>query len=278
MYMNIYNKFLIILYFTYTNSLNSLNYIINVPFDKGANIPGSKFAPVVLNNDLKKLNFDESSFVLNKEDMVDLYFEKVFKKCYDVLNDNNNPLIIGGDHSIAIPSIFASNKHCINNNEKLGVLWCDAHADFNTIKTSPSGNIHGVPVSVLCGHSLYSFQYSDILNTEQFLYYGLRDIDTLEFLRIQDYNMKIANSEKEILDWINNYDKIHLSFDMDCIDPKYFSSINTPVENGLSIKNIKSLFNIIKKSDKLLSMDLVEYNPVIGNQNKIIIELLKSII
>jgi len=60
---------------------------------------------------------------------------------------------------------------------------------------------------------------------------------------------------------------------MDCIDPKYFSSINTPVENGLSIKNIKSLFNIIKKSDKLLSMDLVEYNPVLGNQNKIIIEL-----
>ena len=70
-------------------------------------------------------------------------------------------------------------------NKSLGILWCDAHADFNTIKTSPTGNLHGTPVAVLCGHTLRSLMYGDILEPNQFAYFGLRDLDTLEFHKVK---------------------------------------------------------------------------------------------
>ena len=118
----------------------------------------------------------------------------------------------------------------------------------------------------------------DILNPNQFLYYGLRDVDSLELFRLQEYNMKIAYNIEEIESWFNKFDKIHLSFDMDCLDPKYFKSVNTPVNDGIDMNHIKLLFANLKKSNKLLSMDLVEYNPNLGNQNNVIIDLLKYII
>ena len=71
------------------------------------------------------------------------------------------------------------------NDDILGVIWCDAHADFNTVETSPSGNLHGMPVSVLCGHTLPSLKFGKSIDTGRFAYYGLRDLDSKEFLRFQ---------------------------------------------------------------------------------------------
>ena len=90
-----------------------------------------------------------------------------------------------------------NNVFCQENNKKLGIIWFDAHADFNTMETSPSGNLHDIPISVLCGHTLPFLTFGEPLDTNQFAYYGIRDIDTLEFQRLQDYNMLILNRNFE---------------------------------------------------------------------------------
>ena len=271
--------------FYYVLCYSMLINIVNMPFDKGANQVGSSKAYKELKDDLNDIKISKT---INVENCDNNHYRNVFGDgflaCWNILNSNNFPLLIGGDHSCAISSIFASNEHCIMNKERLGVLWFDAHTDFNTMQTSPSGNIHGVPVSILCGHTLPLLSYGQYLDPNQFLYYGIRDIDGLEFLRFQEYNMNFIDYNSlidfqlfELQKWIQNYDKIHLSFDMDCFDANDFNSVNTPVPNGPTKKNIMTLINYIKKSNKLVSMDLVEYNPTINKNNTLIIELLKTV-
>ncbi len=164
------------------------------------------------------------------------------------------------------------------NNEELGVLWFDAHADFNTMNTYPSCNIYGVPVSVLCGHTLNSLSYENFLKPSQFAYYGIRDIDALEFQRLQHYNMITLDNEYKLVEFINNFDKIHLTFDMDCIGIELVKCVNTPVKNGPSFENIKNMLSLIKKSKKLMSMDLVEYNPEKGNDLKLVDTIIETVL
>jgi arginase len=270
-----------LLLFLILNTVFSFNInIINTPFDRGANIKGSRYAFYILKNDIMNSNLNIKN-VKNIE-CHDIHIRKVFTHIYRHtlfnLEDNKLSLQVGGDHSIAIPSIYASNNFCQENNKKLGIIWFDAHADFNTMNTSPSGNIHGVPISVLCGHTLPFLTFGEPLDTNQFAYYGIRDIDTLEFQRLQDYNMLILNNKEHLNEWIKNFDKIHISFDLDCLDPKIFWSINTPVENGLTFDDIYPFFEIIKESGKLQSVDLVEYNPLKGKNNNIIINILEKML
>lgn len=193
------------------------------------------------------------------------------------MKDGRFPLTIGGDHTVAISSIFAVNEFCNLCNKSLGILWCDAHADFNTIITSPSKNIHGMPIAVLCGHTLPELQVSDQLFPSQFAYYGVRDIDGLEFMRLQEYNMCILENEKEIDEWLNSFDYIHVSFDIDCLDPSVTDCVNTPVDNGKTSDEMTSLFKKVKNSKKLCSVDLVEYNSGNNDNHTVIIDVLKSL-
>lgn len=250
--------------------------IINIPYDNGANKIGSRDAYKSLKKDLNFLKIN-SEKIIKSEGHLRNVFGKGFYEVSDSLDKNNFPLTIGGDHSVAIPSIFASNEYCLYNKKKLGVLWFDAHADFNTMRTTPSYNIHGMPVSILCGHDLYMLSYGTFLEPEQFAYYGLRDIDGLEFIRFQEHNMLLLDSEKDLNEWINNFDYIHLSFDMDCLDPDDFKGVNTQVKNGPALENINKMLDKIKISNKLISMDLVEYNPRIENNTKTIINILKTL-
>jgi arginase len=250
--------------------------IINIPYDNGANIIGSRDAYKSLKKDLDFLPI-YSEKIINPNQHLRSIFGKGFYEISNSLDRNHFPLTIGGDHSVAIPSIFASNEHCLYNKKKLGVLWFDAHADFNTMLTSESYNIHGMPVSILCGHDLYMLSYGNSLLSNQFAYYGLRDIDSLEFIRFQEHNMLLLDSEKELNEWINNFDYIHLSFDMDCFDPDDFKGVNTQVKNGPSLENINIMLDNIKNSNKLISMDLVEYNPRIENNTTTIINILEKL-
>lgn len=254
--------------------------IINSPFDRGANIKGSSKAFNALKSNLlnSKLIINEIININCDSKHITEVFQDIYINSWNNLNKDKISLQIGGDHSIAIPSIYAANTYCGSNRQTLGILWIDAHADFNTIETSPTGNLHGVPVAVLCGHTLPQLSLGDALDSHQFAYYGVRDIDSLEFYRIQKYNMLICESLNEIKEWIKNFDKIHISFDMDSLDPSIFSSVNTLVSNGLELNDIYLLFEELKKSKKLLSGDLVEYNPDKGINNKIIIDILEKML
>ena len=137
-------------------------------------------------------------------------------------------------------------------------------------------NIHGMPISVLCGHTLRTLQISEILLLpDQFAYYGVRDIDSLEFLRMQEYNMEILENNNEIDRWIKKFDCIHISFDIDCLDPSVTNCVNTPVKNGKTTNELKKLFNKIKETNKLCGLDIVEYNPNNDSDHSIIIEIIK---
>ena len=271
--------------FYYVLCYSSLINVVNMPFDKGANKEGSHKAYNTLKNDLKFLPISKTFNIENcDKNHYRITLDKGFSVCWDILNSNNVPLLIGGDHTCAVSSVFATNEYCIMNNDKLGVLWFDAHADFNTMITSPSGNIHGIPVSILCGHTLPMLTFGHFLDPTQFLYYGIRDIDSLEFLRFEDYNMNFIDYNnlidlqlQELQNWMLKYDKIHLSYDMDCFDANDFSCVNTPVPNGPKKEYIMKLMNLIKNSNKLISMDLVEYNPTINKNNTLIMELLNNI-
>lgn len=258
--------------------------IIDFPYDNGANVKGSNIAYDVLKNDLStngKLKINKIYNLIANEEHPRMEFGDAFLKCKNTLETGNFPLLIGGDHTTAISNIFASNEYSLYNKENLGILWLDAHPDFNTMISSVSKNLHGMPVSILCGHTMQMFSFGRYLYPTQFLYYGIRDIDSLEFYRLQEYNMNILDNEKQLQEWCNKFDKIHISFDLDVLDPSIISNVNTPSPNGLTCEDIKKIFYYIKNTNKLQSLDLVEYNPQngigIGNDNNIIIELLECL-
>mgnify|MGYP001270519553 CR=1 FL=1 len=269
-----------LIFFFLTNVFAFNINIINSPFDRGANIKGSSDAFKVLepNLSISNLNINKIENIESDKRHIRLVYNDIYMHSWRNLNEDKLSLQIGGDHSIAIPSIYAANTFCGFNKEKLGVLWIDAHADFNTIQSSPSGNLHGVPIAVLCGHTLPFLSFGEPLDTEQFALYGVRDMDSLELNRIQDHNMLIVDSFQEIKEWMSYYDKIHISFDMDCLDPSIFSSVNTPVDNGLKLEDLYPIFNEIKNNNKLISVDLVEYNPLQGINNMVIIEILENML
>lgn len=255
------------MFLIYINLLTFVN-ILNVPYDHGANILGSSKAYETLRPELDKLKIEKTYNIETQDRHIRDILSDSFFSSREILNKNNKPLLIGGDHTIAVSNIAAANEYCKINNYRFGVIWFDAHADFNTMETSPSKNIHGTPISILCGHTLPMLNMCfEPMDPFQFNYYGLRDYDSLEFFRIQEYNMKILEDDIELKNVMTLYDKIHISFDMDCLDPKIFDNVNTKVHNGLKIENVFNSLKIIKESNKLLSMDIVEYNPTIVSSN-----------
>lgn len=268
---------------SYINLLSFVN-VLNIPYDHGANILGSSKAYNILSPELNKLKIEKIYNIKTKGRHIREILSDGFFSSREILNKNNKPLLIGGDHTIVISNIASANEFCKINNERLGVIWFDAHADFNTIDTSPTKNIHGTPIAILCGHTLPILNMCcEPMETFQFNYYGLRDFDALEFIRIQENNMKILENDIELKNVLSLYDKIHISFDLDCLDPSIFDKVNTKVGNGLQIQNVLNSLKIIKESNKLLSMDIVEYNPTlmsskISNEesNKIIINIIQN--
>jgi arginase len=249
---------------------------ISIPFDNGANIKGSQKAPDKIIEKLDFLNIDNKYFIDVNQHLVTLFGDG-FLTAWDTLNSNKFPLTIGGDHTVAISSVQASNEFTKMNSDILGVLWCDAHADFNTMQSSISKNLHGMPVAVLCGHTLPILANGPPLDPMQFAYFGVRDIDSLEFYRFQEHNMKIVDSDLELDEWLKMFDKIHVSFDIDCLDPSVIKSVNTPVNGGKSVEQIKNIFEKVKKSGKLISMDLVEFNPDKGGDIDIVLDIVKTL-
>lgn len=244
------------------SSLSISFTLIQVPFDNFCNQPGSRHAPRLIREELLK----NTNINLNSEELVEcqdfptVVFDKVFDMCKTAQEKNDIPIIIGGDHSCAIPSVFSSQSTCVEKNMTLGVLWIDAHADFNTMECSESKNIHGMPVAILCHHTMPVLAMGEELKPSQFQYVGVRDIDLMESLRMKQYNMSVCEPDG-LVSWLDSVDKVHVSWDVDSIDPGEISSVNTPVGNGLSCDTVKKIFEAVRQSNKLIAIDIVEYNP-----------------
>jgi len=208
-----------------------------------------------------KLNFID---IPDCNESNELYNQKIYEQH---LNCIGNTLTIGGDHSIAIGSVLSS----LTKNKYSCVIWIDAHPDINTFASSASGNIHGMPLSFITGlENKWKWINSlNFLNFEHLYYFGIRDIDDFEFKLIKSKNIKILQNVSDVFDICNKYNNIHLSFDVDSLDPSYIPSTGTQVEHGIELSEVIYMNNYIKDNinckDKTINFDIVEYNPLIGS-------------
>jgi arginase len=204
--------------------------------------------------------------------------KQLFRKVKESLDEAHFPLILGGDHSIAAGSVSAVSQHYGN----IGILWIDAHGDFNDDRITLTGNMHGMPLSAVCGlgpDSMVSFS-SGRVDPSHVAIIGARDIDPEEKIKLRKngvsvysisdiHTMGIYEILVEALDVVSNGTcGIHLSLDMDAIDPEYAPGTGTPVPNGMTLRETYLAVELVRKSGKLLSMDVVEVNPLLDIKNK----------
>ena len=274
--------------------------IIGAPSDLGANIRGTCLGPDTLRlagltHSLQDMGLKITDYgnvtvpireQLCEKEAESKYRHSIFKTCEQIyaqttkaLQENQRPLLIGGDHSLAVGSISAISHHCQQQGYKLGCIWFDAHADINTPTSSPSGNIHGMPVSMLLGsgHREYTElgHHKPKLDPNCLSLVGLRSVDPEEKklckdAQVQAFSMRELDSlsiktvmekilhrfQKQGVNWI------HTSFDIDALDPIYAPAVSTPVTGGLTARESRLALEMLAETQIAHSMDLVELNPV----------------
>ncbi len=190
------------------------------------------------------------------------------------------PLVLGGDHSLAFASIRGAAKF-----RKLGVIWVDAHADFNTPATTPSGNIHGMPLAALAGLGdprlvqLWD-EAVPVVDPRRIAVVGARDLDPGEKANLREAGVMVQSMEQidrlgmyqitmKALDRVGrDVDGIYLSLDMDALDPRHAPGVGTPVPAGLTQREAHLICELVAETGKLVGMDLVEVNPILDAQNQ----------
>lgn len=186
------------------------------------------------------------------------------------------PLIIGGDHSLAIGSIRGSARR-----RRIGVIWIDAHGDFNTAETTPSGNIHGMSLAVVTGRGHTDLVgLSAAVSDAQVALVGARDLDPHEQVALRASGIRVftmhdidrrgmaAVLEDAIAYASHGTEGFHLSLDLDALDPTEAPGVGTPVPGGLSYRETHLAMEMVAESGRMLSMDLVEVNPILDTHNR----------
>lgn len=190
------------------------------------------------------------------------------------------PLILGGDHSIAIGSLAGIAKHY----ENLGVIWYDAHGDLNTDQTSPSGNIHGMPLaaSLGLGHEKLTkiYGYQPKVKPENIVMIGIRDLDPPEKDLIRELNIRVYTMHEidrlgmptvmeDAIDYLKQRtDGVHLSLDLDGLDPSEAPGVGTPVIGGITYRESHLAMEMLAEADMITSAEFVEVNPILDERNK----------
>ena len=219
----------------------------------------------------------------------------ISKVCWDVhgqvlqaLKAGECVITLGGDHSLALGTVSAA----LMQPQRVGVLWIDAHGDFNTPQTTPSGNVHGMVVSSLMGMSPDVLTVGDVrLCADQIAQIGIRDLDAEEKIAlahsgIRVYTMRevdeigMAAVVRETLKAIGDVDTLHVSLDMDSLDPTVAPGVGTPVPGGLTYREAHLLLEMLADDGRVRSLDIVEVNPILDEHNttaKVAVELAASL-
>lgn len=195
------------------------------------------------------------------------------------------PLVLGGDHSVAIGTISGLARAYRRRGQRVGVLWVDAHTDMNTPEISPTGNVHGMPLACLLGHgpeALTSAICPDgpALRAEDVVIFGVRDVDAGESRLVRELGVRVYTMSeldargtsvcaKEALErLLDGTAGVHLSFDLDGVDPSEAPGVGTPVPGGLNLRESHLLCELAAQTGKLLGMEVVELNPTQDLMNK----------
>lgn len=199
------------------------------------------------------------------------------------LRRGETPLILGGDHSIAMGTLGGIARHARRAKKKYGLLWVDAHGDCNTPRTSPSGNIHGMPMAVALGHGMPLFTklagISPMIDPARTVLLGARDLDSRERENIKRFGIHVFTMRqidergvsvcmREALDIVGEgTDGFHLSFDIDSLDPSVAPGVGTPVSGGLTIREAHLIMELVADTQAMISCELVEVNPALDQKN-----------
>ncbi|MCX7610026.1 MAG: arginase [Ignavibacterium sp.] len=278
--------------------------VIGFPMDLGSGRRGVDMGPSALriadlDNRLRNLGYEVEDLgdvfieIMEKQEIGDpkmRYLKEVLKTSQtlaqiveEVLDDGKFPLCIGGDHSMAIGTIAGIASHCRKEKKSFGVIWIDAHADMNTHETTPSGNIHGMPLAASMGighESLVNFYgFSPKLKPENCALIGIRSVDETEKQNIKMLNPTVYTMAdidkigihriitKVLKQFRKQVDHIHVSFDVDSVDPTVAPGVGTPVKGGLSYREAHLLMETIAECGCMSSLEVVEVNPVLDIQN-----------
>ncbi|MEO5561019.1 MAG: arginase [Dokdonella sp.] len=205
------------------------------------------------------------------------------------------PILLGGDHCLAIGSIGAVARHCRENGKRLTVLWLDAHADFNTSSITPSGNIHGMPVACLCGfgpHALTELSgNSPAITPDRIRQIGIRSVDAGERKLVRDVGLEIFDMRyidevgmkrvmEEALLNLGEKDHLHVSFDIDFLDPAIAPGVGTTIPGGPTYREAQLCMEMIADCGRLGSLDIMELNPSLDVRNqtaKVAVDLIESL-
>ncbi len=290
--------------------------IIGVPLDLGANMRGANMGPSAiriaeLHQKIGVLGYQVSDLgdipvpirdTLPADSHRARFLREIQTVCtdlqqrvYQTLKDDKLPIILGGDHSIALGTISGTSRFQKERNEKVGLIWVDAHADMNTPTSSPSGNVHGMPLSIILGNghpALVDIGYpgakvspdnialigirtldgaeKEICRKSGIRYFTMREIDERGMHTVMKEALAVATKGTSA---------IHLSFDIDGIDPLYAPGVSTPVTGGLSYREAHLALEMIADTGMLRSMEFVELNPMTDLVHKtamLTVELIQS--
>ncbi len=272
--------------------------IIGVPMDLGQNRRGVDMGPSALRYAglqarLERLGYEVTDLgnvsVPNREEgladtrekrlqAITTVCQAVYEQGQVAQEDDAITIFLGGDHSMSVGSVKSAMK-----DKSIGVIWVDAHGDYNIPETSPSGNIHGMPVAILMGEGALPLidigGSGAVLKPEQMVQIGIRDLDAPERRRvlasgIDVYTMRdidekgLAAISYKALDTLRNYKQIHVSLDLDALDPDEAPGVGTPVPGGLTYREAHLLMEILGDSGLVRSIDIVEVNPILDRANR----------
>ena len=205
------------------------------------------------------------------------------------------PILLGGDHCLAIGSIGAVARHCREAGKKLRVLWLDAHADFNTSVLTPSGNLHGMPVACLCGHGpqplLEIGGQVPALNPKWIRQIGIRSVDAGEKRLVHQVGLEVfdmryidemgmRHTMELALATLDANTHLHVSFDVDFLDPQIAPGVGTTVPGGPTYREAQLCMEMIADTGRLASLDVMELNPALDLRNttaRLAVDLIESL-
>ncbi|THG81566.1 arginase [Pseudomonas sp. A-1] len=221
--------------------------------------------------------------------------QAVHDAIYAELREERLPILLGGDHCLGVGSISAVARHCRDTGRKLRIIWLDAHADFNTSELTPSGNLHGMPVACLCGdgpRELVEMAGAvPAIQPQWIRQIGIRSVDEGERVRVHEAGLEVMDMRyldevgmraamQQALADLDDDTHLHVSFDVDFLDPEIAPGVGTTVPGGPSYREAQLCMEMIADTGLLRSLDIVELNPALDQCNRtarVAVELTESL-
>jgi arginase len=291
-------------------------HVIGVPMDLGSGRRGVDMGPSAIRiagvaprlTELGHKVVDEGDIVIKNMEELKVGSERarylpeiarasaiIARKIERIMGLGHFPLVLGGDHSIAIGTLSGVAAFARAQEKKVGVLWIDAHGDINTPETSPSGNIHGMPLAVLLGYG--APELTSIagppgkVDARNVALVGVRSLDAGEKKRLKETGIQVhtmADIARQGVDRVmkkaigqvsEGTDFVHVSMDLDAVDPTVARGVGTPVKGGLDYREAHLLMEVVAEAGVMTSLELVEVNPILDERNaaaEFAVELVQS--